>query len=208
MYVCRKSVFLLCRSRARYIEIEEKREPILSSLQACSWLLTYQGILLKYNKIPWWVSNHETGLLGWKYSLSFFSLSQYIYECIYMNKANQNFLVFSYFLSLKCKNWHLLASTGWLGKKKLFIWDKQHLLKRFYRQKIMHEKFQCTNISALEFVFFTVSHWSIPSLISALPRFACWLIIPDGIGACAGLTYWCTFVEGEFLRPQFTINRR
>ena len=31
-------------------------------------------------KIPWWVSNHETGLWGWKYSLPvFFPISIYIY---------------------------------------------------------------------------------------------------------------------------------
>ena len=35
------------------------------------------GTNILSNTIPWWESNHETGLQGWKYSL-FFSVSQYI----------------------------------------------------------------------------------------------------------------------------------
>ena len=34
------------------------------------------GTNILNNKIPWWVSNHETGLQGWKYSLSKYILYQ------------------------------------------------------------------------------------------------------------------------------------
>ena len=36
------------------------------------------------NIVPWYVSDHETGLKGWKYSLFVFHPSQYIYTYIYI----------------------------------------------------------------------------------------------------------------------------
>ena len=45
----------------------------------CKLKYINDGTNILDNKIPWWVSNYETGLYGWKYSLSvFFPLSQHI----------------------------------------------------------------------------------------------------------------------------------